>query len=163
MGGLLKYVTIDPSTDGFSGHIQAGLGGIHNGDTVAYNGSGALNVPIGEQLAIRVSGFYRQTPGYVDNVNTGRRSVNEEQIDGGRFAALWKPTQDFTVKLGALIQETRWDGSSSVFLASGFGDLQQSYLPGTGGQNTRLQSYSAVISGKLGGVALTSVTGIRKR
>jgi outer membrane receptor protein involved in Fe transport len=39
------------------------------------------------------------------------------------------------------------------------GDLQQDYIPGTGGFETKVQAYSATIRAKLGGVDVTSVTG----
>src|SRR5262249_23933181 len=45
LGGLLKFVTVDPSTDGVSGHVESGLSGIHNGAELGYNVRGAVNVP----------------------------------------------------------------------------------------------------------------------
>jgi outer membrane receptor protein involved in Fe transport len=47
MGGLLKFVTVDPSTDGFSGRAQADLNGVHHGDEPGYGIRGSVNVPLG--------------------------------------------------------------------------------------------------------------------
>ena len=41
----------------------------------------------------------------------------------------------------------------------GLKGLQQSYLPGIGGYNRRVQAYSAILTGKLGTFNLTSVSG----
>src|SRR5258707_15684314 len=37
LGGLIKFVTRDPSTDGVSGRVEAGLSSVHNGTGVGYN------------------------------------------------------------------------------------------------------------------------------
>ena len=37
LGGLVKYVTIDPSTAGFSGLLQVGTEGVHNGDGAGFS------------------------------------------------------------------------------------------------------------------------------
>src|SRR5262249_5755426 len=50
MGGLLKSVTVDPSTDGMSGRVQVGVSSVHNGDENGYNLRGAVNVPLAHSL-----------------------------------------------------------------------------------------------------------------
>jgi iron complex outermembrane receptor protein len=159
MGGLIKYVTIDPSVAGYSGRIEVGTSDVYNGAGPGFNVRGAANIPLSETLAVRVSGFRRQDPGYIDNVKTGQRGVNEAESNGARVAALWKPTQDFSIKLSALFQKTAGDGVSDVDKLPGLGDLQQSYITGTGAYVRNVQAYSAIVKGRLGSVDLIAITG----
>src|SRR6185437_908958 len=62
MGGLLKYVTADPSTYAFGGRVQAGLSHIQDGSGVGYNVSAAVNIPLSDTLAVRASAFTREEP-----------------------------------------------------------------------------------------------------
>jgi iron complex outermembrane receptor protein len=159
IGGLIKYVTVDPTTDRISGRVQAGVVGIHGGGDLGYNVSGAVNAPLGETLAVRASAFYREEPGYIDNLTSGEDDVNERRSEGARLSALWTPNESFSLKLGALYQRTRADGSSLVWVAPGYGDLEQGQLGGLGGNDRRVQAYSAMAKASLGAAELVSLTG----
>jgi iron complex outermembrane recepter protein len=166
MGGLIKYVTKDPSPDGYSGRVEAGVSGVHNGAEPGYDFRASANIPVGDTAAIRISGFTRQDPGYIDNVLTGQDGVNKSTAEGGRLAALWRPSDDFSVKLSALYQYFKTDGSDLVVFPTtgypdsfGLKDLQQNFIPNTGGSDRTYQAYSATLNYKLSGVDLTSVSG----
>ena len=165
LGGVIKFVTIDPSMDGMTGRIEAGTSSVHNAPDWGYNFRGSANVPLSDTLAVRASGFVRQDPGYIDNVQTGQRGVNKADFYGGRLAALWRPSDTLSIKVSALYQDAKQDGSSDVdkplpgYGLPPLGDLQQSYLPGTGGYERKTQGYSATISAKLGITELTAVSG----
>jgi len=159
MGGLIKYVTVDPSTEQLSGNVQAGGVNVHNSPNLGYLFRAAVNVPISDTLAVRGSVFAREDPGYLDNIRNGQRGVNEAQAEGGRVAALWRPSDSFSVKLSALIQDYHADGDSFAEVGTGLGDLQQNAIPGTGWKSLKDQAYSATIAGKVGNVDLTSMTG----
>ena len=130
MGGLLKFVTRDPSMDEFRGRVQVGATSVRNGDDPGYNARGSVNVPLGATWAMAASAFNRREPGYVKNVVTGDEGANRADATGGRLAMLWRPSDRFSLKLSALMQEIEGQGSSSVDAA--LGDLQQSRLPGSG-------------------------------
>jgi iron complex outermembrane recepter protein len=159
LGGLLKFVTLDPSTDGLSGRVQGGVSSVFNGNELGYSLRGALNAPLGDTVAIRVSGFTRRDPGYIDNVQTGENGVNRGDADGGRLSLLWRPSEDFSLKLGVLSQDNRTYGSPNVMTGPGLGDLEQQALRWTGGYYNKIEAYSAHATLKVGSVALTSVTG----
>jgi len=157
IGGLLKYVTVDPSTDSLSGNLQAATSGVYNGAELGYSFRGAVNVPLSDTSAIRASAFTRLDPGYVDNVTTGQNGVNEAEVDGGRFSALWRPSETLSIKLSALIQDIHVYGSSDV--EPDLGDLKQSAVRGTGTYDKNTQAYSAIVSARFGTVDFTSLTG----
>lgn len=158
LGGLLKYVTVDPSTDAATGRLQVGSTHINGGDDLGYSVRGSANVPLSDELAVRVSGFSRQDPGYIDNVVTGQKDVNEVRAEGGRLSALWQPSELFSLKLSALVQELRPRGSEEVDVSLG-NDFQQGVVRGAGASERKTQAYSATITSKLGGVELVSITG----
>jgi iron complex outermembrane recepter protein len=159
LGGLVKYVTVDPSTDGFSGRIQGGADGVYGGNQAGYNFRGSVNVPLSDTLAVRASAFDRRDPGYIDDVETGQRDVNWTQAEGGRVAVLWRPSADFSVKLSGLYQDSVLNAADSSGPQAGLGELQQSMLAGTGGYKSRIEAYNATLSGSAMGVNITSITG----
>jgi outer membrane receptor protein involved in Fe transport len=159
IGGLIKYVTADPSTDGVDGRVQGGLSSVYNGDEVGYNLRGSINVPLGDAWAVRASGFTRREPGYIDNIETGQNGVNRSDADGGRLSMLWRPSEDFSLRLSALRQNLSSDGSSNVVPPAGLGDLQQSFLRGTGGYTKKFEVYSTNLSASLGRLDLIAVSG----
>jgi outer membrane receptor protein involved in Fe transport len=157
MGGLLKYVTVDPSTDAVSGRIQAGASLVHSGPKPGYNFSAGLNLPVSDTVAVRVSGFARRDPGYIENVQDGERGVNEAKLGGIHLSGLWRPSADFSLKLSALLQRNQAFGMS--YVTAGLGDLQQSFLPHTGLLDRNFAAYNATLNAKLGIFDIISVTG----
>jgi iron complex outermembrane receptor protein len=159
MGGLLKFVTLDPSTEGFSGRAQVGTVGVVNGNGLGYNVRGSVNAPVTDDLALRASAFTRDDPGYIDNPVLDAKGVNEAHVSGGRLAASWKPLDNFSAKLTALYQDTRGNGSNDVDRVPGLGDLQQNYIPDVGGYDRRIQAYSATLTARVGSADLISLSG----
>jgi iron complex outermembrane receptor protein len=159
IGGLLNFVTVDPSTDRLSGRVQAGSSGVLNGADAGYNVHGSVNVPVNEEWAVRASGFARRDPGYVNDPVLSLDGVNRTNVDGGRLSSLWKPSADVSVGVSGLLQSFRADGSSDVHVGSGLGDLEQSVPFGVGRRYTKLESVNGTLGARLGTAQLTSVTG----
>ena len=56
-----------------------------------------VNIPIiQDQLAVRIVGFKRDDPGFVDNVVYGKDDINDVDTEGGRVAVRWTPTDRIT-------------------------------------------------------------------
>ncbi len=157
IGGLVKYVTVDPSTDRFSGHVEVGTDWVDNGNGPGYNIRAAINVPVNDTLALRMGGFYRDDTGYIDNVVTGQKGINKNEIDGAHFAALWTPLANLSVKFSALYQQTKVFGAPDVDFSLGNG-LQQSDTWDTGLSNWKSELYSLTVKWKVADVDLTSLT-----
>ena len=65
-GGLLKFVTNAPELGTLGGAAEV------SGENVANGGNGGdvrgmLNLPLGDKMAFRVSGFDEDVPGYIDD------------------------------------------------------------------------------------------------
>src|SRR3546814_12320935 len=75
------------------------------------------------------------------------------------FTALWKATDSVSVKLSALYQRAKADGSSEEVRVAGLTAYQQNYILNTGQSSKTTQAYSAVIRADFGGIDFTAVTG----
>jgi len=112
LGGILKYVTNQPDSSKFDGLAQL------DASSVAGSGSGAggklmLNIPLSPGVAaLRVSGYYEKSPGWVENVTLGAKDVNESTEKGGRAALLLTPTDALSFKLATVLQDINTNGNS---------------------------------------------------
>lgn len=158
LGGLVKFVTVDPSTKALTGQVSARGTSISSGHRLGYAVRGSVNVPLSDTLAVLASGFSRSEPGYIDNPVHGLRDVNAAHAAGGRLALLWQPTASVSVKLGALYQHSKSDGAGHVEVAPELGQLQQYDLPRAGLFERTLQAYSATIKARSGRAEIASIT-----
>jgi iron complex outermembrane recepter protein len=160
IGGLVKFVTVDPSTDRFTGRVQTDVSTIDSANGPSYGVRGSVNVPLSDTLAVRVSGFARRDAGYIDDLETHQSGVNWGNADGGRVSSLWKPDDDFSLKLSASLQRMTTHGSNFAnYEVAGLGALQENYTYEAGWLNRSTDVYSAVAKARLGEFTLTSITG----
>jgi iron complex outermembrane receptor protein len=163
IGGLINFVTLDPSTSEVSGRAQVLGSDVENGG-LGYGVRAAVNVPLSDTVALRASGFTRRDPGYIDNVTTGESDVNRVDVYGGRLSALWHPSEDLSLKLSALLQTTIGDGTAAVDTNSTlqepvYGDLKQARMPGTEGYSEKTGFYTATFKAKFDNMSLVSLSG----
>ncbi len=89
-GGNISISTQAPK-DAFGGHVRAGFG---NYD--AHMVEAALNVPVGETLAVRLAGLHRKHDFYARNDFNPRLGANAEDLYAGRASVRWSPSSDLT-------------------------------------------------------------------
>jgi iron complex outermembrane receptor protein len=163
IGGLLKYVTVQPSTTDFS--VRAGIEGftIKNAGGLGWGAQAMVNAPIvQDKLGISASFSWRSSPGWVDSVNNASlKDQNDYEQRGGRVALLWTPTPELSVKLSGIWQSIDSDGNASYAA-----DLNGNRV-GNGHSNNNylaepyafdLDYYAATIDYDFGGATLTSAT-----
>lgn len=166
MGGLVKFVTQAPNFEQFSGRIQVDGNQIDGGGT-GYGVRAAANIPLGGNLGLRVSGFNRWDPGFIDDAARDARNVNGARFTGGRASLGWRVSEDWTVRASALIQHQSGRGTPTedFDLATGkllYGDLRQVRAPGTGATRATYNLYDVRIEGHLGAADLFSATSYGK-
>ncbi|MGZ8349403.1 MAG: TonB-dependent receptor, partial [Allosphingosinicella sp.] len=115
LGGVLKFVTALPSTDRFEARGQIGVEDTRYGE-IGFFGNAMVNVPLGDTIAFRASGFYRENPGYIDAPSRDARNVNSSPSFGGRASLLFTPTDALSIRLFALIQNIDTDSPSSFLV-----------------------------------------------
>ena len=163
IGGLVKYVTVQPDTREFK--ARAGVEGftIKDAGSLGWGGQVYVNAPIAtDTLAISGSFAWRKTPGWVDSVNNaGIKDQNDYEQRGGRAALLWQPTPELSVKLAGIWQSLDSDGNG-IYAADltgkrlGNGHSYNNYVPES--YDIDLDYYSATIDYDFGAVTLTSAT-----
>jgi len=130
LGGLLKFVTNAPDPGGLAGKIEVDGEDTKSGST---GGSikGVFNAPLGAQAAVRLSGYYSDEPGFINDPIRHATNVNSAKYKGLRLGFLVRPTDDFTIRASAVGQDISSKGTSTedvdrTTLQPLYGDLTQS-------------------------------------
>ena len=161
--GIVKFDTVKPGYD-FGGYGQVSYGRFN-----AVNAEGAVTVPAGENVSLRVSALYQRQDDWVDNVLP---SGTTENAFGGyedfafRLQALIQPSDDFEVLLTGQFRDL--DGTARLFRANNFTrgepglnenfDRDSISVDGQNEQTVKTQNLSARMTYDLGPVSLISVT-----
>jgi iron complex outermembrane receptor protein len=148
-GGLLKFVTTAPVLGSFSGAAEV------TGESVDHGGQGGdvravLNLPLGEKMAFRISGFDQDVPGYINDPLSGKDGVNDGHKEGGRASLLAAPTDDLSIRLTATSQQSKYNGTGLIDVNvqhpihdelrhSEFGYVQRCLEPTPGARSHRLR------------------------
>ena len=133
--GTLRIVTNKPDPTKFEAFADATVKGMSEGDN-SFDISGMVNIPLADdKFAIRLVGFSATEGGFIDNVEgtTGNCEVygkcaiggpqtntdaaeddwNETTITGGRVAAKWFITDNWSATLGLSTQSTEADAENT--------------------------------------------------
>ena len=104
-GGLIKYVTNLPDLNRYQAGAEAGALSLAHADSPGASAKGFINIPLMDgKAALRASGFYEYTPGWIDDKLISQTNLNENRRYGGRASLLWRPTQDLSVRVSAFYQ-----------------------------------------------------------
>jgi outer membrane receptor protein involved in Fe transport len=131
LGGVMKYVPNPVSTEKFEGKLQGTVESVQDADP-GYAVAGVINMPIGDRFGIRVSGYHRADEGYIDSIGNNpivalqdpmvnvlegtfvQEGLNTLDTYGGRFQALYQPTDNFSINLMALLQDIESGAPTTV-------------------------------------------------
>ena len=131
LGGVMKYVPNPANLDKFEAKLQGSVESVKDADP-GYALTGAINVPMGDQFAIRASGFYRVDEGYIDSIGNNpipalqdptvnvldgtlvQEDINSVDTYGGRIQALYQPSDKFSINLTALMQDINSGAPNTV-------------------------------------------------
>lgn len=171
LGGVLKYVLKDPSLTRTELATSAELRQVEHGGFGYKLRIGGSTPLIKDVLGLRVSGYYRRDPGFIDDPRNGATEVNRGEASGVRGTLLYRPTPELQIKLGAVYQQAKADGLNAVsynaafnqpppFVAT-YGDLKQ-FLPLGQPNRVRDQIFSAEIRYDFGFASLVSATGLSR-
>jgi iron complex outermembrane receptor protein len=110
IAGAVQYLTVKPSTEGFSGFAEATGGDFSRADF-----SAALNIPLGDTVAARLSVATRKRDGYVhDDLNNIDRGSDDTK--DGRLQLRWTPTDKLTVDFKTEVLEQKSNGRAVTVL-----------------------------------------------
>ena len=155
-GGTINVVTNQPSTKGIEGTIDVSAG---NYSLVKANA--ALNLPLSSTFAIR--GAYQHSAhdgfGYATAVpGFSKYALDDENNNGWRIAALWAPTDKFSITLNTVQYRSNTHGPEQKNILDPDPDPRRATqdYPGQSIVNTEL--YYGVVKYDAGVATLKSIT-----
>lgn len=98
MGGIIRYISNKPRTDVIEGGISLYSSQVADGgNNVGIDGY--LNLPLMDDLAVRLVAYNYQNSGFIDNDELAIADFNEESTSGGRVALHWQASDLLTLDL----------------------------------------------------------------
>ncbi|MDK2761922.1 MAG: TonB-dependent receptor [Sphingopyxis sp.] len=99
LAGTLNIITAKPRLGEFSGYAQAEIA-----NRSSYGAEGAINIPIGDNLAVRAAGYYINRDYGFKNVSTGApasglKPAGLEENYAGRLSLLWQPSDRLSISI----------------------------------------------------------------
>ncbi|RDS84585.1 TonB-dependent receptor [Dyella monticola] len=131
MGGLVKYITVQPDLSGFSGSVGGDISGTQRGG-MSYTERATLNIPlIKDKAALRVSAVDQHITGVYQAVGeTPAGGADRTHTKGARVQLEVDPVDKLTLGLTAMAQKIMADGLS-------MGDFNLQGQPISGGPYNR--------------------------
>ncbi|WP_310468110.1 TonB-dependent receptor [Sphingomonas sp.] len=110
VGGTIRYITNQPKLEVIEGLLEGNVNRMAGGDT-GYHAKGAVNLPIGEKIAVRAVAYGTHYAGFVDAIGpAGGENVNDGQRVGGRVSVLFQPHPDLKITPRVVYQKVIADG-----------------------------------------------------
>jgi outer membrane receptor protein involved in Fe transport len=112
IGGTVRYITNQPVIGQSEGMVEAGANVVQDGGT---GGSvkGMYNLPIGDNLALRLVGYYTDYAGFIDALQEGggiEKDVNSGEKAGVRTSLRFEPADNIAITPRFVYQDTTTDG-----------------------------------------------------
>lgn len=178
MAGTIKLVTNQPDPSGTYGAVDAELNSVKSGD-FGYTGEGFVNLPLGENAAMRLVGWYRHDGGYIDNIPGSRtyatsgitqnnaalveEDYNDVDTYGARLALGIDLNDSWTVRPTIMGQVQKTNGSFSQERSSAVtGKYQTVQYNPESGDDKWLQA-ALTIEGKIGSWDMVATGGHLRR
>ncbi|WP_116364822.1 TonB-dependent receptor [Parahaliea mediterranea] len=132
MSGAVRNIPNAPYLDEFEGRVAVDYSSTDGADGGNGDVTAMLNLPLGDELALRLVGYRFDNAGYVDLVSTelledrsaatGTPVAEKEGVGGNRFTGaraslLWQPSDELDVTLMVAHQELEEDGRNDVTLS----------------------------------------------
>lgn len=96
VGGTINVITNRPNFDGISGHADVAYGNYNY-----FNPRIALNVPLSDKIAVRVTAARTQHDGYTKSVLLNRFELEDAKQTSFRGQILFEPSDDFRLILSS--------------------------------------------------------------
>jgi len=164
--GTIRIITNKPVMGQSEGGYTVGVDAISDGDT-GYNLNGFWNFPLGDRAAIRLVGWHKEVPGYIDQVPTTmtfpgpqsstvdnsafvREDFNSATTSGARGLLKIDLNDSWSLTPGLMYQQSEVDGEWA-HNPEFFGDLQTGKLWDTVAEDEWYQA-SLTLDGSIGDI-----------
>jgi iron complex outermembrane recepter protein len=117
IGGLIKYVTLDPSLTAEEFHIGGGISGVEHGDQPGWDAHIGGTVPlVSGTVGLRLGYGRNDGAGFIDNVVNGEHGINDYNQQAALVGLLWQPNENIRFRFTALGQRIESDNNGNVAL-----------------------------------------------
>ncbi|HEY1075306.1 MAG TPA: TonB-dependent receptor [Fontimonas sp.] len=98
LAGVIRYVPNNPELGRWSGRFSADWVSVEDGTAEPTFGA-VLNAPIGDSVAVRLSGSWQHKPGYIDidNPSWNEKDAEDAYSRTARAMLLWQPNDRFSL------------------------------------------------------------------
>jgi iron complex outermembrane receptor protein len=173
--GTMRIITNKPSTAAFSAGYDLQVNQVDHGGA-GYVAEGFVNVPLAENVAVRLVGWDEHDAGFIDNVlgtrtfttskatinnaGTVKKHFNDVDTVGARAALKWDVNENWTVEPTVMYQSMRANGVFGYEPDVGYLQAQR-FLPDV--NKDRWGAAALAIHGKIGHYDLTYAGGYFQR
>ena len=112
IGGTIRYITNQPKLGVVEGTLEGSANVIDSGGAGGH-AKGVINLPVGENAALRVVGYYTHFGGFIDSLRENGSiidDVNDGDRAGGRISLLWQPRENIKITPRIIYQHIGTDG-----------------------------------------------------
>lgn len=155
LGGTVRYILKKPVLEQFEGRVAGGISSVKGSRSIGYDANLILNLPLGDNFAVRAVGSRQHYPGLTDYVNVYQLDANGiptapagilapdaeyrrvkdadyVRVWYGRIAALWQPSDAVDLTLTYNHQEDEVGGRRQATRGfDGFGRRYGDYQNGS--------------------------------
>ena len=116
MGGSIRYITNKPDTSGLDYHVQSSVEKGSKSDDLSYRIDAMVNIPLADQLALRLVGYRRDRAGVLDTpAPRNEKDVDWLEENGLRVAFKWDASETFEVSAMVNVVNNEFGGPMSAF------------------------------------------------
>ncbi|SHE64359.1 iron complex outermembrane recepter protein [Microbulbifer donghaiensis] len=152
--GAISMVSRKPG-DTLAGEVSVGAGQYGRQEF-----EGSLDMPLGDNLAVRIAGMHQQEDGHIKNL-AGGRDLGASETDAMRLTAVYDGLENTTVTLMAQYEDRKGDGTIYRALDTD-GDYDQVYNDAQGLDESEIGDVILTVEHELaGGNTLSSITGYK--
>lgn len=159
-GGAINLVMKKPSLEGYSGDVDLSYGTFD-----LFRARGALNVPLGDNAAVRGSIQRYKRDGFAEIEGGALDGYDLDNADSvtGTLSLLWEPADNFSVRLNAFLQDSDQHAAAQKNVDDPNRDPRELSQDFPGIFELKNNLYSAVIEWELpGDLTFRSLTGKQK-
>ena len=110
VGGTIRYITNQPRLGVTEGAVEANIN-LVDGDDFGGHLKGAVNLPLGENAALRAVGYYTRYGGFIDALGPAAgKNINGGERYGGRLALTFEPSDSVKITPRVVYQKVDVDG-----------------------------------------------------
>jgi iron complex outermembrane recepter protein len=147
LGGSVKYIVNKPILDSFEARVMGGISYTEHASDINYEYEGMVNIPLTDQLAVRLVGGKKTKAGFIDQpfvynqnpdgtlvlsnpadissapITHPEDDVNDEESNYFRGSLLWDTLTGFTAQFSYTYQDDETDGRQAQGI-NGANDLR---------------------------------------